>query len=110
MNTMEDILNEIRDSIDSTKVKDYDGFIAIQVTFTEEPFGIMYIEIKDHLASVEPYDYYDRNAAIEIAPNDFLNIIHRRLDPLIAYSTGKLKLDGDPGKVLEMIKFCKPKK
>lgn len=108
--TMEELLDEIRACVDEEQIASYDGFIAIQVTLTKEPFGMFYIEVKDHHVSVAPYDYYDRNAAVEIAPDDFLNIIHRRLDPVIAYTTGKLKLDGDPGKVLELIKFCKPQK
>lgn len=100
-----EIIEEVRNHMDTSLIEQYDGFIAIQVNITEEPYGMFYIEIKNHNLAVEPYDYYDRNAALSVTADDFINIIKRRLDPVFAFTTGKLKLDGDPGKVLELLKF-----
>ncbi len=108
--TLEEIIKIVKDSFDLDAIKNYNGFIAIQVNITEEPFGVFYVELKDHELHVEPYDYYDRNAAISISPKNFMNIINGRLDPVFAFTTGKLKLDGDPGKVLELLKFTKQSK
>lgn len=107
--TIQEYLQEIRTYIDVEKAEQYDGFIAIQITLTKEPEGMFYIELKDHHLSIEPYDYYDRNAALTIAPDTLRNILKRRLDPVIAFTTGKLKIDGDPGKVLELLKYTKSK-
>ena len=107
--TLTEYLEELKEFIDVEAAEQYDGFIAIQVNLTAEPEGIFYIELKNHHLSVEPYDYYDRQAALTIKPDDLTNILKRRLDPVIAFTTGKLKLDGDPGKVLELIRFAKNK-
>jgi putative sterol carrier protein len=108
--TIEDMISDVKEHIDLQQIEQYDGFIAIQVNLTTEPTGVFYVEVKDHHLSVEPYEYYDRNAAISVSTKNFLNIIHRQLDPVFAFTTGKLKLDGDPGKVLELLKFAKPRK
>lgn len=105
--TIAEIIQEVKDAFDMSLIEQYDGFIAVQVNVTQNPCGVFYIEIKNHHLSVEPYDYYDRNAALSVTADDFRNIMKRRLDPVLAFTNGKLKLDGDPGKVLELLKFVK---
>lgn len=65
---------------DSTK---FDGDFAIQLTITnKDSGGIFYIEYKDGLLNIEPYDYYDNNVAITSGYADLLKVL-----------AGKLSLD-----------------
>ncbi len=68
---------------------------------------IFYIEIKDGQVHVEPYEYYDRNAILTVNATNFTKLINGKLDPVIAFTTGKLKVDGDVNAALELIKFIK---
>ena len=56
---------------------------------------------------MEPYDYHDRNCAISIKSDDFIKLISGKLDPVAAFTVGKLKVDGDVGKALEFSKLLK---
>ncbi|MBQ7203882.1 MAG: SCP2 sterol-binding domain-containing protein [Eubacterium sp.] len=69
--------------------------------------GIFYIEIKDGEVHVEPYEYYDRDAILTMNATNFLKLIDGKLDPVLAFTLGKIKVDGDIGAALEMIKFLK---
>ena len=82
-------------------------FIAIQVNITGKNSGVFYIEIKDEKGSVEPYEYIDRSCAFTIDQANFIKLIDGKLDPVAAYTTGKLKVDGDLGKALEFSKLLK---
>ena len=46
-------------------------------------------------ATFEPYEYYDRNAILTVNATNFTKLINGKLDPVIAFTTGKLKVDGD---------------
>ena len=82
-------------------------FLAVQVNITGKESGVFYVEIKDHKVSVEPYDYHDRNCAVTMNLTDFNKLLDGKLDPVLAFGTGKLKVDGDVGKALEFSKLLK---
>ncbi len=83
------------------------NFLAVQVNLTGENGGVFYIEIKDGRVNVEPYNYNDRSCAINISPENFAKLIAGKLDPVMAFTTGKLKVEGDVGKALEFSKLVK---
>ena len=63
---------------------------------------IFYVEIKDGKLSVEPYEYNDRQANLIMKSADFVKLINGKLNAVLAFTTGKLKIDGDIGKVKEL--------
>ena len=83
------------------------GFLAVQINITGKESGVFYVEVKDGKINVEPYDYHDRNCAITISLPDFNKLMDGKLDPVLAFTTGKLKVDGDIGKALEFSKIVK---
>ena len=82
-------------------------FLAVQVNISGENGGVFYVEVKDHKVNVEPYEYNDRNCAITMNMEDFNKLIDGKLDPVKAFTFGKLKVDGDIGKALEFSKLIK---
>ncbi len=82
-------------------------FLAVQVNFTGENGGVLYVEVKNGVVSVEPYEYNDRSCGITLSMDDFNKLIAGKLDPVLAFTTGKLKVDGDVGKALEFSKLLK---
>ena len=82
-------------------------FLAVQVNITGEEGGVFYVEVKDGKISVEPYEYNDRNCAITMNMKNFHKLLDGKLDPVLAFSLGKLKVDGDVGKALEFSKLIK---
>lgn len=104
--TFDEILKKVRDIAAKTDVSDKD-FLAVQVNLTGSESGVFYVEVKDHKINVEPYEYNDRNCAVTMKLNDFNKLIDGKLDPVFAFTTGKLKVDGDIGKALEFSKLIK---
>ncbi|MCM1333819.1 MAG: SCP2 sterol-binding domain-containing protein [Bacteroides sp.] len=107
--TFNELLEKIREraaAIDPAGV----GFLAVQVNITDkDEGGVFYVEIKDGAINIEPYDYHDRSCDFTVSQNNFLRIMEGKLDPVVAFSTGRLKVDGDLGKALEFSKLLKAK-
>lgn len=99
------LIDRLRTQFGNADLSSWNGILAVQVNITGENAGVFYIEIKDHVLSIEPYEYNDRNASITISMDNFLKLIDKKLDPVWAFTTGKLKVQGDAGKVLEITKL-----
>ena len=104
--TFEELLGKVRKIAKEVDASDKD-FLAVQVNITGKDGGVFYVEVKDHRISVEPYEYYDRNCAVTMNMTNFNKLIDGKLDPILAFTTGKLKVDGDAGKALEFSKLLK---
>ena len=104
--TFEEIVEKVRKIAASKDVSDKD-FLAVQVNITGKNSGVFYVEIKDHKVNVEPYDYHDRNCAVTMNLTDFNKLLDGKLDPILAFGTGKLKVEGDVGKALEFSNLLK---
>ena len=102
----EELVTKVRGVAEKTDVSNVD-FLAVQVNITGNDGGVFYVEVKDHKVSVEPYEYYDRNCAITMNMTDFNKLIDGKLDPVLAFTLGKLKVDGDIGKAVEFAKLVK---
>ena len=106
--TYESIVEAARDKFCDIDVSSVEGVRAFQINIEGKSVnGIFYIEIKDGEVHVEPYEYYDRNAIIHINPTNFIKLINGKLDPVNAFATGKIGVEGDTNAALEMIKFIK---
>ena len=104
--TFNDMLTKVRDIAASADASGKD-FLAVQVNLTGAEGGVFYVEVKDGKINVEPYEYTDRNCAVTMNIDDFNKLIDGKLDPVFAFTTGKLKVDGDIGKALEFSKLIK---
>ena len=104
--TFDELLAKVREKAQGADVSGTD-FLAVQVNITGDNGGVFYVEVKDHKINIEPYEYNDRNCAITMDMTNFNKLIDGKLDPILAFTTGKLKVDGDAGKALEFSKLVK---
>ena len=107
--TFNELVEKVRKLSAKADVSNQD-FIAVQINITGKESGVFYVEVKDHKINVEPYEYNDRNCAITMSLTDFNKLIDGKLDSVVAFTVGKLKVDGDVGKALEFSKLLKQKK
>lgn len=105
--TYQEVFSQIRETLMQADVSDYQGHLAIQVNLTGEGEGIFYVELNNGRLNVEPYDYNDRDVLFIVDSKIFFKIINGKLDPVLAFTTGKLKVEGDLGKALEIKKLIK---
>lgn len=105
--TYESIVETVREKFSNTDVSSVPGTLAFQFNIVGKVEGIFYVEIKNGELHVEPYEYYDRNAIIIMNGTNLLKLVNGKLDPVVAFTTGKLKVEGDVGAALELIRFLK---
>lgn len=108
--TFDIVFGQIKKGIDGVDPSVINGKLAIQVTLTGLGGGTFYIEVLNGKLSVEPYDYHDRDAALTISVGDFKKLAEGKLDPVDAFNSGKLKIDGSIEKSLELVKLLETKK
>lgn len=100
-------IQEAYKNVDASKVEEH---IAIQFNITGEGEGAFYMEVKDGNVYVEPYDYFDRDVLVTASAAELLKVLEGELDLVAAYTTGRIKAEGNLGKVLKMKEFIPNKK
>lgn len=104
--TFDEIVSGVRSAASGLDVSGQ-APLAVQINLTGEGGGVFYVAVKDGKISVEPYEYNDRDCAITISSDDFMKLAQGKLDPIFAFTMGRLKVDGDIGKALEFSKIIK---
>lgn len=103
--TYEQIIAEVKKVCDGKNLGDYKNHLAVEVAITGEGEGVFYVEAKDGVLHAEPYNYNDRDVRFNISGDNFLKLVSGKLDPVWAFTTGKLKIDGSVEKALEFKKI-----
>lgn len=103
--TYEEIFAKTRELVLSHDVDGLEGSIAVQINIIGEGEGAFYIALKDGVVSVEPYEYYDRDCIFIVTGKDFLKMCEGTLNPVKAFTVGKLKIEGSIEKALEFSKI-----
>ena len=80
-------------------VSDIHEHLAYQFNITGEAEGIFYAEVKDGKLSIEPYEYFDRDAMFT---ETLFKIADGKTDPILAVTLGKLKVEGNIDKALKL--------
>lgn len=100
--TYEEVFEKFKDMFKDTDVSKVQEHLAYQFTITGEGAGAFYAEVKDGKLSIEPYEYYDRDAMFICSADVLFRIIAGELDPVKAFTFGKLKVKGNIDKALKI--------
>ena len=98
--TYEEIVKQVKDIAENADVSKVQEHVAFQFNIEGEAAGAFYLEVKDGKADVEPYEYYDRDVLIICTAQTLLEIVEGKLDPVLAYTIKKIRVEGDLGKAL----------
>lgn len=101
--TYEEFFNEIKNKFMGADVSSIEEHLAFQFQIEDaEAGGIFYVEVKEGELFVEPYEYYDRDAIFTASPETFTKIAEGKMDPVWAFTTKKLKVEGSIDKALRL--------
>lgn len=103
--TYEEMFAQMKEAAQGADASAVEGHLAIQVDIVGEGAGVFYIEVKDGQLYIEPYDYVNRDARLTVSAKDFLKIISGKLDPVTAFTLGRLKVEGSLQKALLLKKI-----
>lgn len=102
--TFDEMVGKIKNLCDGVELKDYKKHLAVEVAVKGEAKGVFYIEVKDGKVDVQPYAYNDRDIRFTATAENFIKLAGGKLDPVFAFTTGKLKIDGGIDKAFEFKK------
>ncbi len=100
--TYAEFFSEIKGKFMEADVSDISEHLAYQFNITGEAHGIFYVEVKEGKLYVEPYEYFDRDAMFIGSAETFLKIADGKLDPVLAFTLQKLKVEGNLDKALKL--------
>lgn len=106
-----ELVNEIKDKFMGVDVSDIHEHLAFQFNVEDsEAGGAFYVEVKDGVLYVEPYEYYDRDAIFICTPEVLFKIADGEMDPVAAFMEKKLQVEGSIEKALRLKDIIELKK
>lgn len=90
-------------------VSDISEHLAYQFNIIGEASGIFYVEVKEGKLYIEPYEYYDRDVMFTATAEIFTAIMTGKMDPVLAFTLQKLKVEGNFEKALKLNELIKRK-
>lgn len=90
-------------------VSDISEHLAYQFNIIGEASGIFYVEVKEGKLYIEPYEYYDRDVMFTATVEIFTAIMTGKMDPVLAFTLQKLKVEGNFEKALKLNELIKRK-
>lgn len=103
--TYENVFETVKEIFMKADVSKVEEHLAFQFNIIGEGEGIFYAEVKEGKLYMEPYEYYDRDAIFFCSADTLLKLAAGKLDPVFAFTTGKLKVEGSLEKALMLQKF-----
>ena len=99
--TYAELFYEIKGKFMGADVSDIHEHLAYQFNIEdEEAGGSFYVEVKEGVLHVEPYEYYDRDAMFTCSGETLMKIADGKMDPIMAVTLQKMKVEGNIDKAL----------
>ncbi len=108
--TYAELFSKVKGMLVDADVSHVQEHLAYQFNITGEGEGIFYAEVKDGKLYVEPYEYFDRDVIFTCSADTLLKIMGGKKDPVLAFTLGQLKVEGDIDKALKLKDFVKENK
>ncbi len=108
--TYADMFSKVKGMFMDADVSDIHEHLAYQFNITGEAEGIFYVEVKEETLYVEPYEYFDRDAMFTCSAETLFKIAEGKTDPVLAFTLGKLKVEGNIDKALRLKELIDSKK
>ena len=108
--TYADMFSKVKGMFMEADVSDIQEHLAYQFNIAGEAHGILYVEVKEGKLYVEPYEYFDRDALFICSAETLFKIAEGKTDPVLAFTLGKLKVEGNIDKALKLKNLIDSKK
>ena len=100
--TYSEFFSNVKTKFSGSDVSDMKEHLAYQFNITGDEAGSFYVEVKDGQLFIEPYEYYDRDAMFTASADVFNKILDGKMNPIMAVTLQKLKVDGNIDKALKL--------
>ena len=103
----EEIIEFVQKNLKKTAAKKIEKHIAVEFDIYGEGEGAFYVEVNDGAITVEPYEYYDRDAKVFITADELVKLVNGEKTPEESFAEGILMIEGDIDSAQELIKLVK---
>ena len=103
---LEELINQFKRKFVGQDFTWHHELLAVQFDITGEDGGVFYVEIRDGILSIVPYEYHDRKARVKMSLQTLEKFIDKKIDPVAAYLKGTIKAEGNLEQVLEIAKYA----
>lgn len=100
MPTLEEIFAEMPNRLNAEQAQGVD--MTIQFNLSGDEGGDYVLHVADGEANVVEESMDDATATIKMDATDYKQMVTGQLDPMTAFMTGKVKVEGDLGAVMKM--------
>lgn len=100
--TYAEFFADIKSKFMEADVSSIGEHLAYQFNIVGEAEGIFYVEVKDGKLFVEPYEYFDRDVMFIATADVFMKIAENKMDPVLAFTLQKLKVEDNFDKALKL--------
>lgn len=105
--TYEEILAFVTKNIKKTAAKKIENSTAVEFDIYGEGEGAFYIAVKEGVAEIAPYEYYDRDAKIIITADELAKIIKGEKKAEDSMGEGVLMIEGNIEAALDVLSIAK---
>ena len=102
MPTASEVFTEIDSRLQADPSKAAGGNAAYQFDLTGDEGGQYHIVFKDGAGDAGPGEVADPNITISMAASDMVDMVSGKLDPTMAFMSGKIKIKGDMGLAMKL--------
>lgn len=103
--TYEEVFEKVKELFGKSDVSKVEEHLAFQFNIQGEGEGTFYAEVKDGELFIEPYEYFDRDAVFICSAQTLFKLASGKLDPVVAFTTGRLKVEGSIDQALKLQKL-----
>lgn len=99
MATPQELFDRLADQIDPEKAKDLNATLLFDLG--GENGGQWHVALKDGAVKVNQGSVSDPTATVKMDAQDYVDLVAGRLNPVNAFMTGKVKVEGDLNAVMK---------
>jgi len=103
----EEIVSYVEKNLKKTAAKESKNHTAVEFNILGEGEGAFYVEVKDGIAKVEPYEYYDRDAKVLITGEELVKIVSGEENPAESFQKGSFNIEGNINAAFEILSYIK---
>ncbi len=100
-----EIIEKARKILSKKDLSDFPHKFAVQINLIGKITGVFYIEVKNGILTVEPYEYNDKDASVNLNKTTLDGILAGKLSIDEALNNSKLIIDGDAESLLNLKKL-----
>ena len=105
--TYEEVVSFVSKNLKKTQAKKIENHIAVEFDIYGEGEGAFYVSAENGKVSIEPYEYYDRDAKVFITAEELVKIANKEKTPEESMEDGVLMLEGNVDAAYEIINLIK---